>query len=152
MLKILGLCFLALITLSGTAFVGAGVYIASGGIAVCEIDTPEVSFTVPVPMRLADLGLAIAMHAMPRHELEQLREEVGQFVPLIETALEGIADVPDGTVLVSVKTGEEEVYIARERGKLVIDVQSPDATVHIKVPARSMRRLAHSLGEFLSAR
>ena len=103
-------------------------------------------------MRLADLGLAIAMHAMPRHELEQLREEVGQFVPLIETALEGIADVPDGTVLVSVKTAEEEVSIARERGKLVIDVQSPDATVHINVPARSMRRLAHSLGEFLSAR
>ena len=86
MLKIFALIFLALITLGGTAVVGGGIYIASGGIAVCEIDTPEVSFTLPVPMRLADLGLTIAMHAMPRHELEQLREEIGPFVPLIEAS------------------------------------------------------------------
>ena len=152
MLKILGLSFLAVITLSGTAFVGAGVYVVSGGIVVCEIDTPEVSFTLPVPMRLVDLGLAVATHSMPRHELEQLREEVGEFVPLIETALEGLTDVPDGTVLVSVKAAEEDVYIGRERGKLVIDVEAPDATVHIKIPARSMRSLSNSLGEFLSAR
>ncbi len=152
MFKILGLIFLAVITLGATAVVGGGVYIVSGGIAVCEVDTPEISLTVPVPMRLADIGLAIAMHAMPRHELEQLREEVDRFVPLIEAALEGVADVPDGTVLVRVKTAEEDVYIARERGKLVIDVDSPDATVHIKVPTRSIRSLSRSLGEFLSAR
>lgn len=151
MFKLLGLAFLAVIALSATALVGGGVYIASGGIAFAEVDTPEVKMTVPIPMRLADLGLAIASHSMPRHELEQMREEVADYAPMVEAALQEIAQVPDGTVLVTVKTSDEDVYIARERGKLVIDVDSPDATVHLKVPMRSIEHLAESLGDFLGA-
>ena len=150
MFKLLGIAFLAVIMLGASAVVGGGVYLASGGIAVCEVDTPEVSLTVPVPMRLAELGLAIATHAMPSEELERMRREVGPYAPMVEAALEALSEVPNGTVLVAVETMEETVYIGRERGKLVIDVEAPDATVHVRVPMRSIRALSDSLGEFLA--
>ena len=150
MFKIFAVIFLAFVTLGASAVVGTGAYIYSGGIAVCEVDTPEVSLTVPVPMRLADIGLSVARFAMPPEELRRVRKEAAPFRPMIEALLSGIADIPDGTTLVSVETPTETVHFGRHGSDMRIDVDTIDAEVHVTIPARSIRRLGRSLGRFLS--
>ncbi len=150
MLKILGVIFLSFITLGASAVVGTGAYVYSGGIGVCEVDTPEVSFTVPFPMRLADIALSVARFAMPADELRRMREEVAPFQPMLEALLTGIADIPDGTTLVSVETPTETVHVGRHDGDFRVDVDTPDAVVHVRIPASSIKRLGRSLGRFLS--
>ena len=69
---------------------------------------------------------------------------------MIEALLAGIADIPDGTTLVSVETRTETVHIGRNGGDIKIDVDASDAVVHIRVPASSIKRLGRNLGRFLS--
>ena len=149
MIKIFAVVLLSALTLSATAVVGTGAYLYSGGIAVCEVDTPEVKLTIPVPMRLADIGLTVARFAMPREDLRQMRREVAPFVPLVEGVLRSIADIPEGT-LVAVSTAEETVFVGHRRGKMQIDVETADAVVHVRVPMRSLQRLARGVGRLLN--
>ena len=87
MFKVIAVIFLSFITLGASAVVGTGAYIYTGGIAVCEVDTPEVSLTVPVPMRLAEIGLSVTRFAMPAEELREVRKQAGPFRPMIEALL-----------------------------------------------------------------
>ncbi len=149
MLKILGVTLLACITVSASAVVGTAAYVATGGMGMCRVETPDVSLTVPLPMRLAELGLTVARFAMPASELREIRREAGPFRPLVEGVLSAIADIPAGTTLVSVETEQATVLIRRQGRNLTIDVEAPDAIVHITVPVRSIRRLGRSVGRFL---
>ena len=127
MLKVIGVTFLACVTVSASAVVGTAAYVATGGIGICKVETPDVSLTVPLPMRLAELGLTVARYVGPNSELREIRREAGQFRPLVEGVLSAIADIPTGTTLVSVETGEETVLIGREGRNLTIDIEAPDA-------------------------
>ena len=148
MLKIVAITVLSLVTLGASAVVGTGVYVATGGIATCHVDTPEVTLTIPVPMRLAEIGLTIARIAVPDRELRRMRRELEPYRPLVEGVIEGLTEIPEGT-LVFVETPSETVYVGRERGDLVIDVDAPDAIVRISIPMRSIRRLGRGVGKFL---
>ena len=149
MIKLIAIVLTSLVTLSATAVVGTGAYLFSGGVAVCKVETPEVSLTIPVPMRLADVGLTIARFAIPHHELREMRRELAPFVPLLEGVLNGIADIPEGSELVSVETPTETVFIGVRDGKMQIDVEAEDAVVHVSVPMSSFRRLARGVDRLL---
>lgn len=146
MLKIVGGVFLAAVLTGGATLASVAAWMATGGVAVCDVDTPEVSLKVPVPARLMDVGLLVARFAIPEEELRQIRHEAGPYAPMVEAVLENLADLPDGTVLVSVETDSESVLIYREGSSFVIDVESDDADVQVTLPARALRRLAHGVG------
>jgi hypothetical protein len=148
MLKIIGGVVLAAVLTGGVTLASAAAWVATGGIAVCDIKTPDVSLKVPIPARLAEIGLLIARFAIPEEQRREMREEVGAFRPMIETVLESLADLPEGT-LVSVETDSESVYVGREGSTFVVDVVADDADVRVTFPTRSFRRLAHGVGELL---
>ena len=75
MLKLLGGLTLAAILTSGAALAAVAGWMVSGGVAVCDVDTPEVSLKIPVPTRLADVGLMVARFAVPAEELREIRRE-----------------------------------------------------------------------------
>jgi len=149
MIKLFAIVLTSLMTLSATAVVGTGAYLFSGGVAICEVDTPEVSLTIPVPMRLADVGLSVARFAIPHDELQDMRREVAPYVPLVEEILGAIGDIPEGAKLVSVETPSETVFIGRRDGKMQIDVEAEDAVVHVAVPMSSFRRLGRGIDRLL---
>ena len=151
MLKVIGVTFLACVTVSASAVVGTAAYVATGGMGMCKVETPDVSLTVPLPMRLAELGLTVARLAIPASELREIRREAAPFRPLVEGVLSAIADIPAGTTLVSVETDQETVLIGRQGRNLTIDVEAPDTIVHVTVPVRSIRRLGRAVGRFLDA-
>ncbi len=149
MLKIFGAIFLAAVLTGGATLASMAAWVATGGMAVCDVDTSDVKIKVPVPTRLADLGLVVARFAIPDEDLRDIRAEAGQYRPLIEGVLHSLADLPEGTTLVSVRTDHEDVLIAREGNDFVVDVLADDTDVRITFPAKSFHRLANGVGKLL---
>ena len=149
MIKLMGLTLLVGISMSAATVVSGAVFLATGGVAFCQVETPEVDLTFPVPTRLADAGLLLARLAVPEKELAEARREIEPFLPLIQEVARELADVPNGTVLVSVTTPDETVVVERRGGRLRVDVDAPDASVHVSLPARSVKRLARQLSLLL---
>ena len=142
MIKLIGVSFLIGSSVFFTSIVGAGAYLVTGGIMVCDVETPEVNLTIPVPTRLADMAFLVARVALPDEDREEIRREIGPFLPFIDELFGGLADIDNGTTLVSVETGQETVLIEKRLGKFLIDVDAEDAKVRVSIPARSLRRLS----------
>ncbi len=133
----LAICGLLLFTLAGAAFISAGtVYIS-----VQEKGSDGFNITIPVPVNLASTALSF----IPEEDLEEIRAEIGPWMPVIEIVLEELARCPDGP-LVEVENAHETVTIVKRGGKLVIDVDTRDETVHVSVPIRGVEKLVRQLG------
>ena len=150
MIKIIGIFFLIAIAIGTATLVAGTAYLAAGGIAVCEVETPEVNLTIPVPTQLADAGLLLARLTLPRDDgWREMRREIEPFIPALRAALSELAGVKDGTTLVSVETEDETVVIGRHNGRFHVDVDAVDARVHFSVPVRSMKRIARQVTSLL---
>ncbi len=133
----LAICGLLLFTLAGAAFISAGtVYIS-----VQEKGSDRFNITIPVPVNLASAALSF----IPEENLEEIRAEIGPWMPVIEIVLEELARCPDAP-LVEVENAHETVTIVKRGGKLVIDVDTRDETVHVSVPIRGVAKLVRQLG------
>jgi len=148
-IKLLALTLFTGLSMSAATVVSAAAFLVTGGVALCRVETPEVNLTLPFPTHLADLGLLIARVAMPEEELADVRQEVEPYIPMIDGVLRELADVPNGTVLVAVSSPDETVVVDRRGGRFRVDVDSRDVDVHVSIPARSVKRLARQLSEFL---
>ena len=146
MFKLFGLTLLVGLTTSVQTVVAGAVFLAMGGVAVCRVETPDVNLFIPMPTQLADAGLIVARIAMPEQERERLRLEAGPWMPMVETITDALADLPNGTVLVSVETAQETVRVEKRLGRLTVNVDTEDADVHVSLPARSAKRIGRQLG------
>jgi hypothetical protein len=146
MIKLLGITMLVGLATSVQTVVAGAAFVAIGGVAVVEVKTPDVNLFIPAPTHFADAGLMVARFAMPEHERAEVRRNLEPWLPMIESATRELADAPNGTMLVSVDTPEESVRIQKRHGRLTVDVDAPDAEVHVSIPARSVKRIARQLG------
>ena len=149
MIKLFALTVFTGLSMSVATLVSGVVFLAAGGVAMCRVATPELDLTIAIPTHLIDAGLAAARLAMPDREWAEVRREVEPWLPLIEATTRELADLPNGTVLVSVATSEENVSVERRGGRLRVDVDAQDAEVHVSLPARSVKRIARQLTNFL---
>jgi hypothetical protein len=145
MIKLFGLTLLVGLTSSVQTVVAGVVFLTIGGVGVCRVETPDVKLFIPIPMQLADAGLMVARATMPNQAREEMRREVAPLLPMIETMTAQLADIPNGSVLVSVETGDETVRVQKRLGRFTVDVDAEDADVHVSIPARSVNRIAHQL-------
>ena len=146
MIKLFGLTLLIGLSTSVQTVVAGAVFLGLGGVAVCRVDSPDVNLFIPIPTQLVDVGLLVARVAMPERERERMRREVEPWLPMVETVTDALADLPNGTVLVSVATSDETVRVEKRSGALTVDVDSEDTDVHVSLPARSARRIGRQLG------
>jgi hypothetical protein len=157
LLKIAGVLVIAFVAVMATGAVAAGAYLYSGGVASVRVDTPDVDLAIPVPLRLVDLGLGLAGTAAPaasqdfasRLELPRsifAQTEVEEWRPLLRQLADEIHSMPEGE-LVRVTTGREEVVIAQRGGRFRVDVDSPDAQVHVSVPRRAAARILDKIAD-----
>jgi len=133
----LTVCGLLLFTLAGAAFISAGTVYVS----VQEKGPDGFSISVPVPVNLASSALSF----IPEDELEEIRAEIGPWMPVVDVLLAELARCPDGP-LVEVESDRETVTIVKRGGKLVIDVDTSEETVHLSVPIRGVEKLVRRLG------
>ena len=146
MFKLFGLTLLVGLSTSVQTVVSGAVFLAMGGVAVCRVESPDVNLFIPIPTQLADAGLLVARVAMPEQERERMRQEVEPWLPMVETITGALADLPNGTVLVSVATSEETVRVEKRSGALTVDVDTEDTDVHVSLPARSAKRIGAAAG------
>jgi hypothetical protein len=157
LLKVAAVLVIASVVAMATGAVAAGAYLYSGGVASVRVDTPDVDIALPVPLRLVDLGLGIADSAAPaasedfasRLELPRslfAKTEVEEWRPLLRQLADEVGSMPEGE-LVRVTTGREEVLISQSGGRFRIDVDAPDAEVHVSIPRRAAARILDKIAQ-----
>jgi hypothetical protein len=78
-----------------------------------------------------------AMRFVPDRAFSRVSKELDRMPPEIRSCLRELEKAPD-CVLVEVKSARENVKIAKRRHMLVIDVNSPDETVHLSLPLKAL--------------
>ncbi len=133
---ILGFC---LLTMIGVAF---AVYHA--GVLVVDVqDKREGSHIfIPVPMLMADFGLLF----LPKENRMQIHEELAGHGEMARALARELADCPDG-VFLEVEDGNEKVVIEKSGDNFIVDVNSKDESVYLKIPISSSGRILNKLAE-----
>jgi hypothetical protein len=157
-LKVCAIAVLSCLFVFCVASVGLVGYVATGGMATVSVDTDDTDFSIPVPMRILDLGLSVAGVAVPASEIRaaqgELHEALHQYRPVLEEMADQLDELPDGE-LVRVVTDDERVVVGHTGGKFRVEVLAPDTHVTVTVPRRAMSRVIRKtleLGERWSLR
>jgi hypothetical protein len=124
----------------------AGVYFYGGVATVSVVDRTEgVNLHLPIPMALIQAAAATSHVFYLDDLIDDIEIETGgrfkEWGPTALAVVQELGDVPNGTTLVSVQDGDQHVRVAKEHGKFRVEVDSPDVTVRVSVPVRSVERL-----------
>ena len=110
------------------------------GWLVVDVRTPapdRVNLKFPVPLGVVRLALALApdreMTVEAPAELRQQRETV-------LALLQALDESPDGTTFVRVTSPDAKIRIAKENGRLVVDVDAEDGRVRCNLRTAALQR------------
>jgi hypothetical protein len=88
----------------------------------------------------------MAMHFVPRHNMEQAAEQVRPWLPTLRALTKELEKYPNAEFVdVRDNDGDQHVRISTHNGKLLIDVDQPDEHVHVACPLAVMRDVANEL-------
>lgn len=138
----------AWVLMLGAAFA----WTARSGVATVSLhDRSEgVHLWLPVPMALVDVALtATAVPAVYTAGLGDLSVDgvdvdLGELGPMVVALLEELESVPDAT-LVEVLDGRDHVKITKSGDKLLVEVEEPDLSVRVAIPASAVARIAERI-------
>lgn len=124
-----GIIFLALAI---TFVAAAGVAIQKTGVVIVDVQKRDGRIYLPIPLLLVNTALSFAPVSSQVH----IPEELQRHSDLIQAAAAELLQCPDGP-FVEVTSRDDRVFIGKEGENIIVDVQSPDETVHIQVPIRA---------------
>ena len=116
-----------------------GLVLYQTGIIIVDVQEKGPSgyhLYIPVPVALLHAGLLI----VPKEELREVRQEIGQRKALIMGVCEQIYQCPDGSYL-EYRSQHEQVTVKKEDGDLVVFVDSGQEKVRVEVPVFAVRNL-----------
>ncbi len=136
---------LAKIATSLLLFIGAGIFMLATvlyqtGIFYVEVQEKKPDghhLYIPVPVVLAHAAVA----CVPDKELKEVRAELTPRRDLIVAACNAISDCPDGAFVEYSNGDQEHVTVSKRGGYLLVDVDSRDEKVKVRVPIWSVRNL-----------
>jgi hypothetical protein len=130
--------------LVGTFLVGGAIASSEGFIHVKVHEKQQngthLSLIVPA------IIVPLAVKFVPREHLRGASANIQQFMPVIDAAISGLADCPDGP-LVEVVDDDTHVTVVKSGGSIVVDADDPDETVHVAVPLRATQRAVDEIAE-----
>jgi hypothetical protein len=89
-------------------------------------------------------ALPMAMHLVPKRELERVTAEGGPWIPVFRALAKELKKYPEAELLDV--SGADHVRIRTHRGKLLIDVdEEPGDHVHVVCPLATMEDIASEL-------
>jgi len=121
--------------MAGAAVAGAGVLCSEGlvQVKVIEKQPQGVHIRMFAPAMLAPM----AMHLAPRQSLAEATREIHPYLPVIRATMESLRQADD-VVFVQVEGPGEHVKVQKLGGSIIVDVDDPDATVHVTAPIRAI--------------
>ncbi len=144
-LKTVGFLFLvtfALFALLITAAYAAGTV----WVSVQQKNAGGHHIVVAVPAVLVPIGLDLA----PQDKLQRASAEAQQWLPAVDAASKALAQCPDAR-LVEVRSRSQFVEVVKRGDSLIVDVDSPDARVHVTLPLVLVHSVAEKLESFHSS-
>jgi hypothetical protein len=88
----------------------------------------------------------MAMHVVPRNQLEQAAEQVRPWLPTLLALTKELKKYPNAEFVDVHDAGANQyVRISTHDGRLLIDVDQPDEHVHVACPLAMMRDIANEL-------
>ena len=120
----------------------AGAYTFHDGVVRVQEDNPRDGRHVHVWVPAAILPMA--MHVIPRHNLEHAAEQAKPWLPTLRALTKELEKYPNAE-FVNVSSDDEHVRIRTYNGKLLIDVDEPDEQVHVACPLAMIRDVANEL-------
>lgn len=137
----LGLFAAVLILVLATVGVAAAAVYNAGSIAV-EVHPQDGSgLSLSLPAGLAHVAIALA----PSDLVDEAVADLEPVWPSLETAARVLDEAPDFTLL-EIRSAEQHVVVAKQRGRLLVLVDSDGETVRVALPLGVVRRIAKKLG------
>lgn len=127
----------------GATLVLAGAYTCREGLLGVQVDERHPGGS-HVHVWLPAAVVPMAMHFVPRRQLERAAHQAGPWMPTLRALTRELRTYPDAE-LVDVRDARETVHIRTRHGKLLVDVQSPEETVHIACPLAMIEDVASAL-------
>jgi hypothetical protein len=126
--------------LSTVAFVSAAVYHAGTvEVEIWEERGEHVSVAVPASLVTGVLNF------LPRRVYIEAASEVEPYWDAARAATRELARMQDGVVLVAVTGPDLKVRVAKEDGRLVVDVDEGGTRVHVSVPVKIVADIVDKL-------
>jgi len=127
---------------AGVGVAGAGFLCSEGLVHVKVVEKHPQGFHLNViaPAMLAP----IAVHLTPARDLAQATREIQPYMPVVRAALQGLRDTDD-VVFVDVEGPGQHVRVSKSGGSIIVDVDDPDATVHVSTPIRAVSSTVEQL-------
>lgn len=148
---VLGFLAAAFLTLGLIGAAGLLALVLTGGLVTVDVTTESDSgrtrILLPVPAVLVDAGLTLAgataphLGAGPGGGLvpAEWRDEAASWEPCIKELARRLEELPAGTY-VDVRGLDESVLVAKRGRRFVVEVDTSDTRVRVRVPARLVRR------------
>lgn len=118
-----------------------------GGFVRVSVDhrgDDPVSFDLLVPTPFVGGAVSVAGLAMPDEARADLHRQLDEISPLLHAVAAGLEDCPDA-VLIEVEDGTDHVRIAKEGGRLIVQVRSEEDDVDVEVPLALFTHTLRSL-------
>lgn len=129
---------LAKVALGMTATLAvATAYTFHEGVIRVDVDEAKaggshIHFWVPATM------VGVGMRIVPRHAVEQAARKSREVLPALHALAKELRNYPDAT-LVEVTQGQDHVRVGTEHGKLRVDVNGDEGTVHLMLPLETIQ-------------
>jgi hypothetical protein len=119
-----------------TTLAVAGVYTFRQGVIRVDVDEhreggSHVHFWVPAAV------IPAVLHFAPKHHIVQAAEKAREALPIARTLIHELEKYPNAD-FVDVQDGDDHVQIRTRNGKLQIDVNESNDTVHVLVPLSTL--------------
>jgi hypothetical protein len=127
----------------GSTLVLAGAYTLREGVIRVDVDENR-SGGSHVHLWVPAAAVPMSMHFVPREHLREASEHAREFLPTAHALMKELKKFPDAE-LIEVLDGAQHVRIRTHQGKLQIDVEDPDETVHLLCPLSTLDDVAEQL-------
>ena len=128
--------------ISGTLAVAAGYTFHEGMVRVSvdehRANGDHVHLVVPAAL------IPVAVRFAPRHTMQNAARQAGPWMPTVKRIAEELRKYPDAE-LVEVRDAEEHVVIHTQNGTLLVDVESPEETVHVACPLATIEDISEEI-------
>ena len=128
--------------ISGTLAVATGYTLHEGMVRV-SVDEHRANgdhVHVLVPAAL----IPVAMKLAPRHAMANAARQAGPWMPTVQSIARELRKFPDAE-FVEVRDADEHVIIHTQNGNLLVDVESPDETVHVACPLATIEHISEEI-------
>jgi hypothetical protein len=119
------------------SFLLLATYAIQAGIAIVDVNTPDLRLWIPVPIVLGHVAGEFV--DLPLHQERDFRELL-EYKEVAAQLLRQLKDIPDAD-LVEIQRANEQVRIFKQADAIWVKVINPNGKIQVRVPLKAVENL-----------